>query len=345
MIHSLKPEILSDQDLSRFHTFGVPAKARHWVRVSDEAALQALIADGATQQPTLVLGGGSNLLFQNDFDGLIIKNEILGKSVLRREGNTCLLQVGGGENWHQLVQYALRHEWGGLENLSLIPGSVGAAPIQNIGAYGVELQEIFAGLEAIDLSTGEKVRFSREECAFGYRDSVFKRALKGRYMITRVVLRLTLSDHLLRLDYGTIREALTERGWLDQPDIHKVSEIVCEIRRSKLPDPTELGNAGSFFKNPVISLAQWTSLRGQYPQIPGYPVSAEAVKVPAGWLIQTAGWKGRHFGAYGVHVHQALVLVNYGGATGKQIVALAAQIQESITDRFGINLETEVNII
>ncbi len=327
------------------HTFGVEASARWWKTVRSETdALEFLMDNAGHLGPLLVLGGGSNVLFLHDFPGLVLQNDIRGKEVVKENETTVWLKVGAGENWHELVQSCLEHDWGGLENLSLIPGRVGAAPIQNIGAYGVELEEVFEQLEALHLQTGQIHVFSRGACQFGYRDSVFKRQLKGQYLITRVVLRLTKKTHQLRVGYGALEQELASAG-VTEPGIREVSEAVIRIRRSKLPDPAELGNAGSFFKNPVISATRFEALQRAFSHVPHYPQADGQQKVPAAWLIDTCGWKGVRRGNCGVHPRQALVLVNYGGATGAEIWALAQEIRASVADRFGVELESEVNVI
>ncbi|MEO1448799.1 MAG: UDP-N-acetylmuramate dehydrogenase, partial [Bacteroidota bacterium] len=275
--------------------------------------------------------------------GLMIQNQIKGREVVRETDDYVWLRIGAGENWHELVQYCIDQDWGGIENLSLIPGNVGAAPIQNIGAYGVELTDVFDSLEAMSLETGVIQTFSHADCDFGYRDSFFKRRGKGRYAITRVTLRLEKPPHQLELSYGAIAKEMAEKGL--EPSIRSVSEVVCAIRRSKLPDPAEVGNAGSFFKNPVISVDHLRALQADHPDMPHYPQPDGRAKVPAAWLIQTAGWKGKSFGSYGVHPRQALVLVHYGGASGQQIYDLSEEILQSVGQQFDIWLEREVNII
>jgi UDP-N-acetylmuramate dehydrogenase len=327
------------------NTFGLDATARWWFPVSSREALIEFVIDNANllNKPWLVLGGGSNLLFTQDYNGLILYNQIKGKEVVREDETQVWLRTGSGENWHELVRYCLDQGWGGIENLSLIPGSVGAAPIQNIGAYGVELKEVFESLEAIHLATGIPHQFGLEDCHFGYRESVFKRQARGRFFITHLTLRLS-KQPTLNLAYGSIREELARMG-VEEPGIREVSEAVCNIRRSKLPNPAVTGNAGSFFKNPTLSQEQFEALQQQYPDIPAYPLAGGQVKVPAAWLIDTAGWKGKRFGNCGVHDKQALVLVNHGGASGKEILELSKRIMKSILDTFGIELEREVNVV
>lgn len=292
----------------------------------------------------MVLGGGSNVVFTKDWPGTILLNRIGGIEVVRSFKHCVWVRVGGGVVWHDLVTWAVAAGYGGLENLSLIPGTVGAAPIQNIGAYGVELRDVFVQLEAVDLEGGTRRIFRRVDCQFGYRDSIFKGVLRGRYAITQVTLRLRKAPHRLHLDYGDIRRQLTAHGVL-QPGIADVAEAVIAIRRAKLPDPAVLGNCGSFFKNPEISHAEWVRLQASWPEAPHFPLPDGRIKVPAGWLIEQCGWKGYRQGSVGVYERQALVLVNLGGATGAEVAAMAAAIQASVKEKFGIFLEAEVNLI
>jgi UDP-N-acetylmuramate dehydrogenase len=343
--YTMNAELQENISLQPLNTFGLEARCQYYLRATDTLSLQALLRQPHIQAlPKFVLGGGSNMLLVGDIPGLVIHNAIQGRTLIAEDEKTVQLAAGGGEVWHDFVLYTLENNWGGLENLSLIPGSVGAAPIQNIGAYGVELKEVFHHLEAMNLQTGEVRAFHAHECRFGYRDSVFKKELAGKYIITQVVFTLQKSPHTLHLDYGAIREELTQAGIL-APTIRDVSNAVIAIRRSKLPDPAEIGNAGSFFKNPEISIAQYEALKAQYPTLPSYDVDAATKKIPAGWLIEQAGWKGKRMGNYGVHARQALVLVNYGGANGKDILALSEAIMADIREKFGIRLEREVNIV
>ncbi len=335
-------QIFHNYPLTAHNTFGLPAPARRFATVRTAGELQQLLAQ--EPPPYFVLGGGSNILLSRPLEALVIHNAISEKSILAEAEDYALVAAGGGENWHDFVSFCLDEDLGGLENLSLIPGTVGAAPIQNIGAYGVELQEVFDHLEAIELATGEKRRFEAGDCRFGYRNSIFKQELKGQYCITRVIFRLTRRRHRLRIDYGALRNTLAEMG-ASSPGIRQVSEAVIRIRRAKLPDPARLGNAGSFFKNPEIEKEVLTRLQTRFPEIVHYPLPNGRVKVPAGWLIEQCGWKGKRIGAVGAYDKQALVLVNYGGATGKELLGLARAIQDSVWEKFGIELETEVNII
>ncbi|MCC3160067.1 UDP-N-acetylmuramate dehydrogenase [Hymenobacter sp. 15J16-1T3B] len=341
------PALQHHVSLRPYNTFGIDAHARLFAAFGSAEELRALLQLPEVQTaPKLVLGGGSNLLFTQDFDGVVLKNEIRGLETLDEQADgTVLVRAGAGESWHGLVEYALGQGLSGLENLSLIPGTVGAAPLQNIGAYGVELKDAFEYLEAVEISSGQLRRFSREECGFGYRESVFKGLLRGQYIVTGVVLRLHRRPQA-NTSYGAIRTTLEEMGVTEEPTPQQVSQAVISIRRSKLPDPAQIGNAGSFFKNPEVSQAKFDALKAQYPELPGYPVPG-GVKVPAGWLIEQCGWKGHRAGEgrYGVHDRQALVLVNHGGATGHEVRALAEEIIASVREKFGIELHPEVNII
>lgn len=329
-------------NITPFTTFGVKVISRYFATFSSIEELRKLLAEVKDQQ-LLVLGGGSNMLFRKDYEGITIKNEITGISVIEENEESVLLKVGAGEVWHNFVLYSIEHNLGGIENLSLIPGSVGASPMQNIGAYGVEIKDVFDSLEAIEIATGELHTFSHQDCQFGYRESVFKKELKGKYIIVSVSYKLSKQPKL-NTSYGAINSELAKRG-ITQPSIKDVSDVVIAIRQSKLPDPKEIGNAGSFFKNPVIPKSHYIALQKTYENIPSYPVSKDTVKVPAGWLIDNAGWKGKTIGEYGVHKNQALVLVNYGKANGNDIFQLSEDIIADIYKRYQIKLEREVNII
>ncbi len=331
--------------LKSFNTFGIEARARYFVRVQNTQELHDVLANPAYKSlPKLVLGGGSNVLFINDyFDGLVIKIDIKGITVLEETEGSVRIEVGAGEVWHDLVMHTIEKGYSGLENLSLIPGTVGAAPMQNIGAYGVEIKETFDSLEALHVESGQSRRFTNAECRFGYRESVFKHELKGQYIITSVRFNLSKMP-VFHTSYGAIQDTLREMG-VAELSVKAISEAVCRIRRSKLPDPAQIGNAGSFFKNPEIPKAQYDALKAQHPGMPGYITSQDSVKVPAGWLIEQCGWKGKIVGATGVHKLQALVLVNYGAAKGQEIKALAEQVQQSVQERFGIRLTPEVNFL
>lgn len=329
--------------LKRLNTFGIAGTARFFTVIECVSSLkEALVWAKDQQQKVLILGGGSNILLTDDFKGLVIKMEIKGKNLIREDGEHYWVEVGAGEVWHDLVTYAIEQNWAGLENLSLIPGTVGASPMQNIGAYGVEIQEVFESLDALDRSTLEPKTFSKDECKFGYRESIFKHEMKDRYVICSVIFKLRKKPEL-KIEYGAIRDILRDNGII-QPGIREISEAVIEIRSSKLPDPKEIGNAGSFFKNPTISQEYFTELKSIFPSLPGYPTEG-GVKVPAGWLIEQAGWKGQRIGEVGVHAKQALVLVNYGEGRGADIITLSEKVQKSVKDKFGIDLHPEVNFI
>lgn len=334
-------QIFENHPLDKLNTFGLPAKARRLVAIDSEETLKSLIPLLPQTDKILCWGGGSNILLTQDVDAWVLKNELKGRTVWKEDENHIWLRIGAGEGWHETVMYAVEKGWGGIENLSLIPGSVGAAPIQNIGAYGVELKDVFDHLEGYELRTGEKRTYTHAQCNFGYRDSIFKREVRD-FFITEVCLRLSKKP-VLHTDYGDIRQELTKLPHT-QYSIQDVSNAVIAIRSSKLPNPAEIGNAGSFFKNPTISTEQFSLLQATYPDMPHYP-QGEKVKIPAAWLIQQCGWKGKRLGNYGVHERQALVLVNYGGARGSDLYQLSCDIQQSVAERFGIGLEREVNVV
>lgn len=330
--------------LKAFNTFGIEAKARYYASFTNLSELSVILKDEQFRSvPKLILGGGSNILFTKDFDGLVLHNHIKGLEITLQNSEEAYITAGAGVLWHDLVLFAIDNQLSGMENLSLIPGTVGASPMQNIGAYGVEVKDTFHSLQALQISTLTEHTFYHKDCEFGYRESVFKKSLKGQYIILSVIFKLSLSQKL-NTSYGAIQETLREMN-VTQPTIKDVSDAICSIRRSKLPNPAEIGNAGSFFKNPEITEASFTRLKESFPLLPHYPTTAGFVKVPAGWLIEHCGWKGKTFGTYGVHKNQALVLVNYGDAAGKDLQNLSEEIKKSILEKFGIALETEVNII
>jgi UDP-N-acetylmuramate dehydrogenase len=329
--------------LKNLNTFGIDVTTRQYAPFHSVTELQTLLScPGLDKAHLLVLGGGSNILFTQDFTGTVLHNQIQGLEIVEQQADYALVQAGGGVVWHELVLFTIDQGLGGIENLSLIPGTVGAAPLQNIGAYGVELKDVFHSLEAVDIQSGALKTFLAADCQFGYRESVFKKALKGRYIVTHVTLKLSKKP-VFNTSYGAIKETLAAMQ-VSEITGKALSEAVCSIRRSKLPDPAVIGNAGSFFKNPELSPAAFADLKARFPDVPSYPAPHNQVKVPAGWLIERAGWKGRKFDNYGVHKDQALVLVNYGGAQGNQIKALAYEIIASVQDTFGITLSPEVNI-
>lgn len=336
--------ISENKDLIQLNTFGISAKAQKFASIHSLSELKELISqEHPSEKNLLVLGGGSNVLFTKDFDGWVLHNEIHGIDILEDHSDSVLVKAGGGENWSYFVDFTVEHGWWGLENLSLIPGTVGAAPVQNIGAYGIEQKERLIRVEACNLKTGSVRTFKRDECDFGYRSSLFKTTEKGNWFILNVTYQLYKTPRPV-LNYAPLKTAFQ-----DIP-IHKISaaeisKTVKEIRNSKLPDPKFIGNAGSFFKNPVISKDQFQQLINEFPKIPSYPQEDGNVKVPAGWLIEQCGWKGKKSGNTGVHDKQALVLVNHGGATGTEVAQLAEQIQTDVSNRFNINIEPEVLIL
>ena len=337
--------IKENVDLFPFNTFGIHAKGRYLVTVASIDEARALFrSDWFKAHPHLILGGGSNILLTKDFEGLVIKNEIKGITAVTEDDADIRLNVGSGENWHRLVMYCVERDLGGIENLSLIPGTVGAAPMQNIGAYGVEIREVIDHVEAIEMATGMIRNFSREECAFGYRESIFKQHLKAMFFISSITLTLTKKDHRFNVSYGAIKDVLAEKQVKDL-SIRAISDAVIDIRKKKLPDPLLIGNAGSFFKNPSISSTTFEALKKKYPTIPSFPGENNLTKIPAAWLIEQCGWKGKTLDNIGVHKHQALVLVNYGGGDGKKIWTLAMAIQSSVKEKFDIQLQPEVNVI
>lgn len=331
--------------LKTYNTFGLNEFAEELQILESEDDIVRFARDqSAVSRLSLILGGGSNLLLTGPVDGLVAHIALRGRRVVERGENRVLLEVMAGENWHDTVRWTVENGFGGLENLSLIPGQVGTAPVQNIGAYGVELKDHFHSLDCILLGSGEKRTFSKEECEFGYRDSIFKRDWKGKLIITAVRFELTTSQHAIRTSYGAIQAELEARS-ITEPSIDDVSKAVIAIRQSKLPNPAEIGNSGSFFKNPVVDSAIANSLKERFEDLPTYPAGEGMTKVAAGWLIEKAGWKGFREGDAGVHVKQALVLVNYGNARGKDIWNLAQRIIRSVEAEFGISLEPEVNIL
>lgn len=336
-------QIIENKNLKQYNTFGVNAYAKHFVEVNTVDELRQTLKD--TRFPDkFILGGGSNMLLTKDIEALVIHINLKGISIDFEDENSVHLKVMAGENWHQLVLHCLKNNYGGIENLSLIPGNTGTAPIQNIGAYGVELKDVFVSCEAINSETGKHKIFNLQDCDFGYRTSIFKTTEKGNYIITSVTLQLTKKDHNLNTDYGAIKDELTKMQ-VTHPSIKDVSEAVIAIRQSKLPDPKELGNSGSFFKNPMVDKASFESFTARFPKAPHYKVSENTFKIPAGWLIEQAGFKGKRFGDAGVHEKQALVLVNYGNATGGEILELSEKIRETVLSKFGIAIEPEVNVI
>jgi len=331
--------------LRKYNTFGIEAAVSQFVEISSVEEYVSLRQKGDySNLPHLFLGGGSNVLLTKNQEALVVKISIPGISIVQEDADFVWVKGGAGVVWDEFVQYTVDKAWSGLENLSLIPGTVGAAPMQNIGAYGVEIKDTFESLEALNLKTLEMEVFDAKACAFGYRESFFKRAGKGQYLISSVTFKLAKKPSV-KTSYGAIQEVLTAKG-ISQPSIREVADAVIEIRQSKLPDPKQIGNSGSFFKNPTVSASEAARLISENPGIPHYPVEGSSdVKFPAGWFIEKAGWKGFRRGDAGVHAKQALVLVNYGEAKGEEILALSEEIKKSILDIFGVVLETEVNIL
>lgn len=328
--------------LKKYNTFGIDVKASYYAECESTEELQELYtSDKYASVPKYVLGGGSNVLFTADYDGMIVRPLIKGIQITVENEDKVVLRAGAGEDWDEFVAWCVSEQYGGVENLSLIPGNVGTGPMQNIGAYGVELKDVISTVEALDLDTLEPVVFSNEECRFGYRSSIFKQTLKGRVIITHVNVELSKHPELVT-HYGSVAEELEK---YTRKDIYSVRQAVISIRTSKLPDPEVTGNAGSFFKNPVIEKKQFEALAKENPEMPHFPADNETVKIPAAWLIDQNGWKGYKRGRVGVHSDQPLVLINLGGASGKEVLALAEEIAGSVKERFGIELEMEVNIV
>ncbi|RFN59886.1 UDP-N-acetylmuramate dehydrogenase [Marixanthomonas ophiurae] len=336
-------QIEEHKSLKDFNTFGIDCSARYFVAVTSVEELKQILSEEKFDN-RFILGGGSNMLLTKDINALVIHLNLKGKKVLSETDNKATIQAMAGENWHEFVQYCIKNNFGGLENLSLIPGNVGTAPIQNIGAYGVELKDTFVSCDAIEIATGKERSFTKEDCNFGYRNSIFKNEAKGEYIITSVTFQLTKKNHTLNTGYGAIQQQLAEKS-IENPSIKDISDAVIEIRQSKLPDPKKLGNSGSFFKNPVVNSKKFQEFKIQNPEAPYYEISDNEYKIPAGWLIEKAGFKGKRFNDAGVHKKQALVLVNYGNATGNDIWKLALTIQQTVKDKFDIYIEPEVNII
>mgnify|MGYP001942471462 CR=1 FL=1 len=328
--------------LKNYNTFGIDINADHFIVIEDDKDLLDLDPSIFSNR-WMVLGGGSNVVFNGDFHGTVVWINNKGKKVVEETEDDVVIEVSAGEVWHDFVMWSIDEGYNGLENLSLIPGNIGASPMQNIGAYGVEIKDCFEYLEAFSVETGTFKKFSHSDCAFGYRESVFKNKLKGKYIITKVTYRLKKKS-ALKLSYGAIQHVLEEKG-IHHPNAKDVSNAVISIRRSKLPDPKDLGNAGSFFKNPVISKNDFQKVQRKFPNIVYYELEDGNIKLAAGWLIENAGWKGKKNGACGVHANQALILVNYGSAKGEEIIELSQFIQEDVWNKYGIKLHCEVNFV
>lgn len=336
-------EILNNFSLKNYNTFGIEAKAFQFVAVHTVAELRTILEQNKSNKK-FILGGGSNMLLTKDVEALVIHIDLKGKKIVKEDDDFVWVESQAGENWHEFVLWTIDQNFGGLENMSLIPGNVGTTPVQNIGAYGTEMKDTFVSCEAITIENQEIKTFTKEECNFGYRESIFKNEAKDQYVITSVVFKLTKRNHKINTSYGDIAAELVKNN-ITNPTLKDVSNAVIAIRQSKLPDPKELGNSGSFFKNPILLKSNFERIHQQFPEMKYYVVSETEVKVPAGWLIEQAGFKGKRFGDAGVHKNQALVLVNYGNATGQEILAVSKNIQDTIYVTFGIHIEAEVNVI
>ena len=331
-----------NKSLKNYNTFGIDCTARYFVSVESIEELKQALSEKNSKE-LFILGGGSNMLLTGDLDAFVIHINLKGIEILKETETEVFVKAMAGENWHAFVQYCIASDFGGLENLSLIPGNVGTAPIQNIGAYGVELKDTFVSCNTVEVETLKEREFTKDECAFEYRNSIFKNEAKGKYIITSVTFRLTKKNHKTSVSYGDIQKVLNDKK-IETPTIKDISEAVIAIRQSKLPDPKILGNSGSFFKNPVVDAETFQEFRRNFPEAPFYEVSPTEFKIPAGWLIEKAGFKGQRFGDAGVHKNQALVLVNYGKASGKQLWELAMEIQKKVKEMTGIFIEPEVNV-
>ena len=336
-------EIIPNQSLKAYNTFGIEARAKAFIAIQNETELAEVLKDNSGKK-LFILGGGSNMLLTQDIDALVININNKGITVVKEDDEFVWVKGNAGEVWHEFVLWCIDHNFGGIENLSLIPGNVGATPVQNIGAYGTEIKDTFDSCEAMEIATQQMRTFHKEDCQFGYRESIFKGELKNKYIILSVTFKLRKSNHQINTSYGAI-DAELEKMNITNPTIKEVSNAVIAIRQSKLPNPKELGNSGSFFKNPVVPISVYEKAKEKHPDIPSYPVSETLVKVPAGWLIEQAGFKGKRFGDAGIHSKQALVLVNYGQATGSEIWSVAQHIQQTVKEMFGIDIEAEVNVI
>jgi UDP-N-acetylmuramate dehydrogenase len=336
-------QIEENKSLKAYNTFGIDCNAHYFVSVSSTEELKKVLAN-SNYPSKFILGGGSNMLITQEINALVIHINIKGITKTFEDDNTVFLKAMAGENWHEFVLHCIENNYGGLENLSLIPGNVGTAPIQNIGAYGVELKDTFVSCTGVNIVTQEEKEFNKEACNFDYRNSIFKNEEKGNYIITSVTFKLTKKNHNLSTSYGAIQQELVKNN-VKVPTIKDVSQAVIAIRQSKLPDPKKIGNSGSFFKNPIVDNDTFKTFRSKFPEAPYYEVSPTEYKIPAGWLIEQAGFKGKRYGDAGVHKNQALVLVNYGKATGNEIWNLAILIQKTVKEKFGIYIEPEVNVL
>ena len=335
-------EIKENISLKKYNTFGIDVKSHFLVECSSVQELSDFLNIHRKQElPLMILGGGSNVLFTKDFEGYILRPNIQGIEIIEENNDHVIIRVGAGVDWDEFVETCVNKNWSGIENLSLIPGNVGTCPIQNIGAYGVEVKDVIIEVVTLEIDTLKTQLFKNEECNFGYRDSIFKRKLKGRHIITHVVFKLKKQSDF-KLNYGNLKEELKR---FDEINLKNIRQAVIDVRNSKLPKPEEIGNSGSFFKNPVIERSKANELKKQYSEMPSYRQGDNLIKIPAGWLIEQAGWKGKKIGNVGVHEKQALVLVNYGNASGAEVYKLATKIQKSVKEKFGIEIEMEVNIV
>ncbi len=335
--------IQNNFSLKKYNTFGIEAKAKQFIAVHSLEDLKTVLQEHQSEQK-FILGGGSNMLLTQDINALVIHIDLKGKKVLKEEDDFVWVESQAGENWHEFVLWTIDQNFGGLENMSLIPGNVGTTPVQNIGAYGTEIKDTFVSCDSMTIATQEMKTFDKEDCHFGYRESIFKHEAKDQFIITSVIFKLTKHNHKINTSYGDITKELEKQN-VSTPTLKDVSNAVIAIRQSKLPDPKELGNSGSFFKNPIISKEQYEKVHALHPEMPHYVISETEVKVPAGWLIERAGFRGKRFGDAGIHKNQALVLVNYGNATGQEILAVSRDIQATILREFGIVIEAEVNVV
>lgn len=336
-------EILHNFSLKNYNTFGIEASAKQFVNVQNLTELKSILEQHPSEKK-FILGGGSNMLLTQNIDALVLHIDFKGKKIINEDTDFVWIECQAGENWHEFVLWTIDQNFGGLENMSLIPGNVGTTPIQNIGAYGTEIKDTFVSCEALTIDNQEIKKFTKEECHFGYRESIFKNEVKDQYIITSVVFKLTKHNHKINTSYGDILAELEKKN-ITSPSLKDVSNAVIAIRQSKLPDPKELGNSGSFFKNPILLKTDFENIHQKFPEMKYYEVSETEVKVPAGWLIEQAGFKGKRFGDAGIHKNQALVLVNYGNATGQEILAVSKNIQDTVFKTYGIQIEAEVNVI
>ena len=336
-------EILPNFSLKKYNTFGIEAKAKLFFAAHSVPDLKTILQENQSQKK-FILGGGSNMLLTKDIDALVIHIDLKGKKIIKENDDFVWVESQAGENWHEFVLWTIEQNFGGLENMSLIPGNVGTTPVQNIGAYGTEIKDTFVSCTAMNITNQEIRTFTKDECHFGYRESIFKNEVKNQYIITTVVFKLTKKNHKINTSYGDILTELAKHH-IANPTLKDVSNAVIAIRQSKLPDPKVLGNSGSFFKNPILLKSDFEKIHQRFPEMKYFDLSQTEVKVPAGWLIEQAGFKGKRFGDAGIHINQALVLVNYGNATGQEILNVSQNVQDTVFEMFGIKIEAEVNVM